>query len=287
MKKHSHYRPRDGVLAGIILALCLGFTDVSIAIVTRHPALGSLGAIVPPAGAVAVVVFLAWIAAWFGVFAPLGRLFGANRGATAVSVAFFLGAFFILADLNAYSPFPRNPYKLVLVLLISGIVATGAHFAYQAVAHDGALKTRYRTAVFALPLILGETTFFQWVHHFRVGSFTSGSAMGLGAAWVATVMLTVLAVYRFGHTRFARVFVAAILVGLVSGSVAVLISPQGSSKSGAGAFTGGIKHVVLIIVDTLRADCLTCYNPDAPTTPNIDRLAGESIVFRSAISSAP
>ena len=48
-----------------------------------------------------------------------------------------------------------------------------------------------------------------------------------------------------------------------------------------------IKNVLLISIDTCRADYLSCYGFDRPTTPNIDKLAAESVVFTNAISPAP
>jgi len=46
------------------------------------------------------------------------------------------------------------------------------------------------------------------------------------------------------------------------------------------------KHLVLIVVDTLRADVLGCYGGDAQT-PNIDRLAAEGVRFEQARSHIP
>ncbi len=46
-------------------------------------------------------------------------------------------------------------------------------------------------------------------------------------------------------------------------------------------------NVLLVIVDTLRADKLGCYGNERGLTPNIDRLAAEGAVFESASSHAP
>jgi arylsulfatase A-like enzyme len=43
-------------------------------------------------------------------------------------------------------------------------------------------------------------------------------------------------------------------------------------------------NFILISVDTLRADHLSCYGYGRKTSPNIDRLAAESILFENAIS---
>ena len=48
-----------------------------------------------------------------------------------------------------------------------------------------------------------------------------------------------------------------------------------------------IRHVVLISLDTTRADYLSCYGYSRPTTPNIDTLAGEGYLFSNAVTPIP
>jgi arylsulfatase A-like enzyme/Flp pilus assembly protein TadD len=48
-----------------------------------------------------------------------------------------------------------------------------------------------------------------------------------------------------------------------------------------------IRNVVLISIDTCRADYLSCYGYPHKTTPNIDSVAQESILFRNVISPVP
>jgi len=45
--------------------------------------------------------------------------------------------------------------------------------------------------------------------------------------------------------------------------------------------------VILISIDTLRADHVSCYGYDRATTPNIDALAADSVLFEQAITPAP
>jgi arylsulfatase A-like enzyme len=45
--------------------------------------------------------------------------------------------------------------------------------------------------------------------------------------------------------------------------------------------------VILIVLDTVRADRLGCYGYDRPTTPNIDELAKGATLYTNAICSAP
>ena len=46
-------------------------------------------------------------------------------------------------------------------------------------------------------------------------------------------------------------------------------------------------HVVIITVDTLRADHLSCYGYDRNTSPNIDKLASEGVRFDRAYTTIP
>jgi arylsulfatase A-like enzyme len=48
-----------------------------------------------------------------------------------------------------------------------------------------------------------------------------------------------------------------------------------------------IQKVLLISIDTLRADYLSCYDPQKKTSPNIDRFADDNILFEYATSQGP
>ena len=46
-------------------------------------------------------------------------------------------------------------------------------------------------------------------------------------------------------------------------------------------------NLILVSIDTLRADHLTVYGYDRPTSPEISRLAKEGILFEQAFSQSP
>ncbi len=48
-----------------------------------------------------------------------------------------------------------------------------------------------------------------------------------------------------------------------------------------------IRHVVLISLDTCRADYLSCYGYAQPTTPHIDALAKQGYLFSHAMTPIP
>ena len=48
-----------------------------------------------------------------------------------------------------------------------------------------------------------------------------------------------------------------------------------------------VPDVVLLSVDTLRADRLGCYGCEGGLTPNVDRFAAESLVFEDCVCEVP
>jgi len=77
------------------------------------------------------------------------------------------------------------------------------------------------------------------------------------------------------------VLIAVILIGLG----VYLVSRAGWS---VGAWFGSPRpNIVLISVDTCRADHLGCYNPSKKTTPNIDAFAQTATLFENVVSPVP
>jgi arylsulfatase A-like enzyme len=65
--------------------------------------------------------------------------------------------------------------------------------------------------------------------------------------------------------------------------VAALLAPAGACR----LLRDDAPNIIFILVDTLRADYLGTYGFRGQVSPNVDRLAGESIVFRNCFSQSP
>ncbi|MGD2090328.1 MAG: sulfatase-like hydrolase/transferase [Candidatus Aminicenantes bacterium] len=80
-------------------------------------------------------------------------------------------------------------------------------------------------------------------------------------------------------TMFGRCFtvLGLITVLFIGGCLFMQCSAKGTD----------IQHVVLISIGTCRADHLSCYGFNQPTTPNIDGIAAEGILFEKVISPVP
>src|SRR5207237_5697329 len=81
----------------------------------------------------------------------------------------------------------------------------------------------------------------------------------------------------------AWVLVAVGGVGAVRG-FASAGSGGGTTARRATDATDARPNVILITIDTLRADHLTCYGYTRPTTPVLDALAAEGVLFSRAYS---
>ncbi len=86
------------------------------------------------------------------------------------------------------------------------------------------------------------------------------------------------------------VALAAVLVGAPAGGCR-RAGEEGPASHARAELLGGVEpealNVVLVTIDTLRADHVSCYGGSPVATPHLDRLAGEGVRFDSAASTVP
>ena len=80
--------------------------------------------------------------------------------------------------------------------------------------------------------------------------------------------------------------IPALALGLLASQVVGCAPSEDAPQAEAVAQATPI-NVLLIVVDTLRKDHLGCYGYERETSPHIDRLAGEAVVYSNAVSQAP
>ena len=74
-------------------------------------------------------------------------------------------------------------------------------------------------------------------------------------------------------------FVFVLLAVLVIGWIWLTLYSESSGR--------GIDNVILISIDTCRADYLGCYGRGGQITPNIDQIAGRGVVFKNVVTPVP
>lgn len=70
-----------------------------------------------------------------------------------------------------------------------------------------------------------------------------------------------------------------------AGVFAALVGSCGSATDGGSEFEP--KHIVLVSLDTVRADHLACYGHPTIETPNLDAIAAEGVLCRDVTAAAP
>ena len=80
---------------------------------------------------------------------------------------------------------------------------------------------------------------------------------------------------RYEKRVYIRLMVWILLAGM--------FSLQCAQQDGKGAHT----NIIFILIDTVRPDHLSCYGYARPTSPTIDVLAHQGVLFRNVIAQAP
>ena len=133
--------------------------------------------------------------------------------------------------------------------------------------------------VLLVPFLLAEIILVE-------GIFSAGSVLAL-LCFAAAVLVLVLAYFR---RRSVFRWLALGLVVLFFASLLVIgARSRGLPRSKATASTNPSDQppIVLITIDTLRADSLGSYGSEIGLTPSLDELARESVLFERTVASSP
>ncbi len=124
---------------------------------------------------------------------------------------------------------------------------------------------------------------FDWV---RVRNRDLGS----GLAWVIAIAgaAAITLIFRRGSSREvprrSLPWLAILAVACVAGIPLYQHVRQARSISRLPAAAPGARNVLVIVIDTLRADHLSTYGYTRATSPNFDRLAAQGVLFENAMS---
>ena len=154
----------------------------------------------------------------------------------------------------------------------------------------------FRARAFAVGVLLMAYVFLGFhINQAFFPSSTSPPSLLFSATWTGLLIWLLLRLRR-GEAAGAdtgagldRMLHAAV-AGVLAVVVAALVLPglwtraAGAAQPGAGATR---PNVLLIVMDTLRADHVSAYGYPKPTTPSLDRLAREGALFERASTAMP
>jgi arylsulfatase A-like enzyme len=145
------------------------------------------------------------------------------------------------------------------------------------------ISDRVRSLGLALPLCFVVVALLEWLRRFPEESVRIPSSLLL-LTYPLTIGCTIALVLTYGSSRRVQRTVNGLAVILALLPVGGLLlrgidSPPASNGDGQ---SRRVRNIVLITVDTLRADAVR-----SELTPEIDELSRDAVVFTKAISPAP
>lgn len=139
--------------------------------------------------------------------------------------------------------------------------------------------------VFGVSFWLGDRSPFSLTGVFTRRGLVLGLASRLAVCWGVGLVICLPLLFlrgRFATGSGRRSWRAAAITALVALALAVVdLGP----RNGGGKHAG--PNLVLIVVDALRADRLGCYGHSRPTSPHLDALCREALVFDRAVVQFP
>jgi arylsulfatase A-like enzyme len=166
-------------------------------------------------------------------------------------------------------------------LALFGVAGAATGFLFACAARRSAGRTVFAMTSAGLLFLLGATANILWLP-----GFLRPVSLAVDAVLLA-VVLVVLRLATRGTRRFttARFWTGLLLLGgLCAGIHWLLASPGPSAPEVRGA---NHPSVLLVVIDSLRADHTTPGGYERDTTPHLSALAKESAWFRLARAAAP
>ncbi|UCG52998.1 MAG: sulfatase-like hydrolase/transferase [Candidatus Latescibacterota bacterium] len=255
--------------------LTIGFVDVSLAIVARPPAWATITHVIPPLAASSLIACVVTLCAVL-IALPARLVLKGSDDSLIPAVAAFIVVAVVVLDYGHTAPFVRNPYRVLFALVLAAVVA------WMILVRP--MRTeRGKWITVTLPFVLFAGTVFQWLFHYRAGATLSPRGILIvvgGIASIAVVCVLMRRWYRVGGRLVGGLMLVVLLSALI---VPWTERPREHFSRGRHV----VRHVILILIDTLRADMLGCYDNSAPETPHIDEFASECIRYEWAISPSP
>jgi arylsulfatase A-like enzyme len=234
------------------------------------------------------VVFIAYWVLWFVIVKPAAMIFKRDHTHLDFGLAFFLLNIYVLYIVHRKVDFSlfhtnlksSNPALASIIiiasLIISILTTTVAIYILHRINH----KTWYRHIQ---RLCLAITLFLACIAVISFLKSKSGTVIGFTgviAFFISFLLIRKPAFFKTLNWLLAFTIIAGAVIGNFKHPLALPAKPP--SK-----IVNTPKHVIVIVIDTLRADAISCLNPDTRETPNIDALAKDAVLFSNAFSSAP
>jgi arylsulfatase A-like enzyme len=281
-------------LSGVVLALSAGSIDVCVALLDKPRGFELFAAVPPAILATAAVVLPVYMVAWLAIRRGVTKR-SLDHEASALALAAGLGSAFtlsLLVGLHTAALSPQTILKAAIVAGVSALLGAGVYALDMTTRRSPVVWHARRSLVAALPVLLFNLLVFDWLQVYAVDRPVSALSALITVALVVATAATIAA-FHFGGRRWpatrALVTFAVLLAAVPAVATVATVATRrtGTVQARPLPSEGGPQRIILITIDTLRADALSTYRPSAPRTASIDQLASDGVVFEHAMSPAP
>jgi arylsulfatase A-like enzyme len=279
----------------LTLGLSAGVVDVCIGLLNKPRGFETLPALPPPILAVAAVALPIYVVLWLAM-RPLAARAGLDQSAAMWSLAAFLGTAFaiaLIAGFHIEHASPQLLFKAVGATALAVLTAAGVYNLAVVVGRDATRREWCSLLMLALPLLLFDVLAYEWIEVYAIDHVVSMetvlSTIVIGLVAAATIAIVYQARQHWSAVRVLATFAVVLALGSALGAFASRRTTSVHTTVQASTNQSGHTpaRIVLITVDTLRADALSVYRADAPRTRAIDDLAKDGMVFEHAVAPAP
>ncbi|MGH9858102.1 MAG: sulfatase-like hydrolase/transferase, partial [Acidobacteriota bacterium] len=280
------------VISGLILILTIGFLDVLLGLL-KSP--GQFVSFFRGATALALTMtatLFLYSSAWFLIAHPISGLFKLNRQASSISLAAFIGTMFLFGFLNDFE-LERSANSILQFVLVAAFCSSIAVLSYVSF-NTRKYMPRFRkaAAVFLIagPVLLAEVLFVLLLRRVATGYSSFFIMAAFGITLIVLFTATIWIFYRYSDRNKSMLFLSLLLLISLLSPLTVFLSSSNSDLSSGKKFKAAerlIRNVILVTIDTLRADALRLYSDEGVATPNIEALAKDATLYRNAYSEAP
>ena len=212
-------------------------------------------------------------------------------------VGFILGLLKGIAYVGAHRFLEHKMYYLTLYWLSSitsqyllialgvGISALIVLMATQAFLKSVSTNVKLNNLIVVgvVPSLLMFIVGGYWINKIYLPGFYEFKSIVGNAIWVVACVIIGWLILRMSQTKFVsylRIFSLRIIVTIIC----LVVAFNGARYLYLLSLESGRSNLILISIDTLRADHLGCYGYNRNTSPNIDRFAKDGVLFSNTIA---
>jgi arylsulfatase A-like enzyme len=138
------------------------------------------------------------------------------------------------------------------------------------------------------PILFAQIFLLAWVNTCRIGKIASKQSLIVNLLMIVFGGGLSYCFWKLKQKSKIKIISALFLIILISPLFRLSGSLRQHESFAENKFGRNqtVRHVILISIDTLRQDALSCYNKGTLLTPNIDALSRDGLIFKNAFSTS-